>query len=393
MQPPDEVISKLDWQALRGDCVAFAQRLIQTPSMSGEESALAGLTAEELRRLDFDEVAIDGIGNVHGRIFGRDRDLPALVLNTHLDHVDPGDPALWPQPPYAAAIIDDRIVGRGACDIKGPMAVQIYAMAALGRLGLRPRRDVVFSGVVREETGGEGAQYWAEHVDYDVALVVLGEPSQNRIALGHRGIVQIWVTFRGRSAHASAPEKGINPNFTLARFLELLPAATAGLAAHPLLGATTVTPTIIEVDTKSPNVIPAWTRVLLDIRTASESKASLLDFVAELAGDHPYSVTDAWCSEPTPLAADEATIFGFDTPADSPVVLRARAAIGAGMGREPDLISYQFATDGRHFVPHDMPVIGYAPGEETMAHTAGESISITQMAEALRGYVQLLLDF
>ena len=135
------------------------------------------------------------------------------------------------------------------------------------------------------------------------------------------------------------------------------------------------------------------TRVMLDVRTAGESKQSLLAFVERLAGDQPYTVTDAWCSEPTPLAADSEKIYGYDTAADSEVVLRAREAIGAGMGRQPELISYQFATDGRHFVPYGIAIIGYAPGDERQAHTAGESIAISQMEEALRGYVQLLLDF
>jgi putative selenium metabolism hydrolase len=361
--------------------------------MSLQEAAIAELIAEELSRLGFDEVAIDEIGNVIGRIYGRDRQLPALVLNTHLDHVDPGDPSLWPEPPYAGVITGGRIIGRGACDIKGPLAVQVYAMAALRRSGLQPRRDVVFTGVVQEEVGGAGAQYWVENLNYPVALVVLGEPSRNNLALGHRGIVQMWLTFHGRSAHASAPEKGDNPNYALADFLNKLQPATADLAEHPLLGPTTVVPTIIEVETASPNVIPAWTRVLLDVRTAGESKRSLLDFIDRLAGNHPYTVTDAWCSEPTPVARDEETIYGYDTPADSEVVLRARAAIAAGMGWQPTLISYQFATDGRHFVPYGIPIIGYAPGEEDQAHTAGESIAIAQIEEALRGYVQLLLDF
>jgi putative selenium metabolism hydrolase len=361
--------------------------------MSHQESEIANLIAKELHRLAFDEVAIDEIGNVIGRIYGQDRRLPALVLNTHLDHVDPGDPSLWPAPPYSGKIVDGRIIGRGACDIKGPLAVQVYAMAALRRSGQRPRRDVVFTGVVQEEIGGAGARYWVEHLDYPVDLVVLGEPSRNNLALGHRGVVQMWVTFYGRSAHASAPETGVNPNYVLAAFLEKLQPAAAKLTEHPLLGPTTVVPTIIEVDTASPNVIPAWTRVLLDIRTAGESKKSLLAFIDRLAGDQPYTVTDAWCSEPTPLEPDSETIYGYDTPAGSEVVLRTREAIAAGMGQQPDLISYQFATDGRHFVPFGIPIVGFAPGEESQAHTAGESIAIAQMEEALRGYVRLLHDY
>ena len=72
---------------------------------------------------------------------------------------------------------------------------------------------------------------------------------------------------------------------------------------------------------------------------------------------------------------------------------RAAAAIGRGMGRAPELTCYRFATDGRHFAPHGLPVIGYAAGEEHMAHTAGESIPLAQVGENLRGLVGLLREF
>ncbi len=387
-------MQNFDWQRLLADCVDFTQRLIQTPSMSKEEERIAQLIAEEMRELGFAAVHIDGIGNVSGRIRGEDPDLGALVLNTHLDHVDPGDRDLWPVPPFSGEIIDSRILGRGACDIKGPLAVQIYSMAAMLRAGKRPRRDVVFSGVVQEEIGGAGAQYWVENLDYPVSLVVLGEPSNNNIALGHRGIIQIWVTFSGRSVHASSLSAGEdNPNYALASLLEKLQSAQEELSAHPLLGPTSISPTIIEVDTTSPNVTPAWTRVLLDIRTASESSNSLQSFIQRLAGDATYDITDAWCSTPTPLQNSDDPIFGFYTPPESDLVKRVHTAISEGMGRKPELTSYQFATDGRLFVPFDIPVVGYAPGEEALAHTVKESISIPQMGEALRGYVGLLQAF
>lgn len=378
-------------QELTGDCVDFAQRLIQTPSMPGEEEAIAHLIASEMRGIGFDEVWMDEVGNVYGRLHGEDRSLPAMVLNTHLDHVDPGDPKLWPSPPYGGEIVNGRIVGRGASDIKGPLAVQVYGMAGVVRSGQRPRRDVVFTGVVQEEVGGAGAIHWAKNFDYEVALVVLGEPSSNEIALGHRGMLSMWVTFSGRSVHASVPEKGNNPNYALASFLQRLQTEKANLSAHALLGQTTVAPTIIEVDTTSKNVTPAWTRILLDFRTASESPRSLKAFVKQVAEGAPHTVSSAF--EEAPVDDSEETITGFYTPPESDVVKRAREAIGQGMGRKPALTRYDFATDGRHFVPYGMPIIGYSPGEEAQAHIAGESISIEMMAEALRGHMALLSSF
>ena len=98
-------MENFDWEQLLADCVDFTQRLIQTPSMSHEEGPIAELVAAEMRELQFEGVEIDAIGNVSGRIPGRDPELGALVLNTHLDHVDPGDLALWPAPPFSGKIV------------------------------------------------------------------------------------------------------------------------------------------------------------------------------------------------------------------------------------------------------------------------------------------------
>ena len=384
----------MDWKKLLSECVAFAQRLIQTPSMSRKEAAISALVAQEMESLGFDEIWQDGAGNACGRIFGQDRSLGAIVLNTHLDHVDPGDESLWPAPPFSAEIHEGRILGRGACDIKGPMAVQIYSMAALLKAGQRPRRDIVFTGVVEEEIGGAGAVYWIEHLDYPVDLIVLGEPSSNHLSLGHRGILQMWVTFAGRSVHASVPSEGHNPNYDMAVFLNRLHEMAPELSSHPVLGATTVAPTLIEVDTESLNVTPAWTRVLLDFRTATESTNSIKEFVLAVAGDLDCKLSDAWAdARDQPLHDSDETIYGYYTPPESPAVERVLSLATRGMGWEPKLTSYRFATDGRHFVASDIPIIGYSAGEEHLAHTVLESISIDMMADSLRGHLYLLRDY
>lgn len=383
-------MSHFDFETLLEECVVFAQKLIQTPSPTHQEAQIAHLIAAELRQLGFDEVWLDELNNVYGRIFGQDRTLPALVLNSHTDHVDPGDLSLWSYSPFAAEIVDGHIIGRGACDIKGPLAVQIYSMVGLLRQGERPRRDAVFCGVVEEEIGGTGAKHWVKNLDYPVDLVILGEPSSNRLSLGHRGIEGYWVQFNGRSVHASAPARGENPNYYLATFLQRLAERQHELKVHPYLGATTVSPTVMLVDTTSTNVIPAWARVFVDFRTAAESPASLIAFLHDLAHDLPHVIlpghtwSDMTSAEP---------LVGFATDPASETVQRVQAALGRGTGRPVPTFSYGFATDGRFFPAYGIQVLGYAPGAEELAHTADESIPIAQMGEALRGYMQLLREY
>jgi len=355
---------------------------------------MSQLVAAEMRRLQLDEVWTDDVGNVSGRLFGQNRELGAIVLNSHLDHVDPGELNLWTTPPYEPTVRDDRLYGRGSCDMKGPLAVQVYSIAALKWLGRSPKRDVVFSGVVEEEIGGRGAQFWAQGLNYDVDLIVLGEPSSNQLSLGHRGIAQYWVKFSGKSVHASVPASGTNPNQALAKFLTRLDQMSRDLPGHAVLGRTTVAPTIIEVDTQSMNVTPAWVRVLLDFRTAAMSSLEIVDFVRAVAGDSPVVISDALSDDPeAPIRSDDQPIYGFYTDPKDADVERVRDLVGKGMGWRPALESYQFATDGRHFKSLGAPIIGYSPAEEHLAHTVDESISLEMIADSLRGHVELLGNF
>ncbi|HUM70606.1 MAG TPA: hypothetical protein PLK31_17370, partial [Chloroflexota bacterium] len=156
---------------------------------------------------------------------------------------------------------------------------------------------------------------------------------------------------------------------------------------------TTVAPTIIEVDTKSTNVTPAWARVLLDFRTAVESTNSLQTFVHQLAGEWPHDISDAWCAPNTPFADSDQPIFGFYTAPDDTKAVRVQQILGTAVGHDVPFTRYQFATDGRHFVPYNLTMIGYAASEENQAHVVDESISLAKMAESLRGHVALLRKF
>ena len=160
------------WEAAeeyRQPLVSFAQRLIQTPSLSGEEREVANIVAREMEALDYDEVRIDEAGNVIGHIRasrqpGEDTSRHSIMFNTHMDHVDVGDPSRWPFPPYSGTVHEHYIWGRGTSDLKGPLACQVYGGALLKKLELPLSNDVYVVGVVQEEVGGLGSSWLAEHL-------------------------------------------------------------------------------------------------------------------------------------------------------------------------------------------------------------------------------------
>ena len=109
-----------------------------------------------MRRLGYDEEERDRAGNVIGWMRGTGGG-SSVMLNSHLDHVDVGDHARWPYPPFGAEIHDGAIWGRGASDVKGPFALQVLAPAILRQAGITLAGDVAVTGVVMEEIGGVGA--------------------------------------------------------------------------------------------------------------------------------------------------------------------------------------------------------------------------------------------
>jgi putative selenium metabolism hydrolase len=313
------------------------------------------------------------------------------MFNTHLDHVDVGDHSRWPYPPYAATVVDGEIWGRGASDLKGPMACQVYAGALLKRLGLPLANDVYVVGVVQEEVGGLGSSVLMDHLKTDYA--VIGEPSANVLALGHRGRVEVLVTISGKSVHASVPDIGVNPLYSVARFLQALEEMRFELdPEHPFLGPTTVAPTFIATDQTSRNVVPAECQVVLDFRnTPKDTPEVIMERVQQAldgslgAGAQGPAIINAvvltsytGISRPFSNAAPP-----FGTAPDRPLARQAQSALSDALKRDMPTKIWPFCTDAGHLVKVGIEVIGFGPGYEEVIHTVEERISIDMMVEAV----------
>jgi putative selenium metabolism hydrolase len=378
-----------------GPVVDFASRLIQTPSMSGEEGGVSEVIRREMVALGFDDVAVDAVGNVIGLVRGSGGG-PSVMFNTHMDHVSPGNPASWSVEPFSGLVRDGYVWGRGATDIKGPLACQVHALGMLRAAGLRPRGDVYVVCVVMEEVGGLGTRHLASHLRTDCAVV--GEPSSNSLTRGHRGRIELIAEVHGRSCHASMPSRGVNPHYALASFIDSL--RRLPMADDPTFGASTMAPTLYLTDQTSANVIPALCRVHLDWRNVpGESPEDVLDMLTPLLNDalvegstgHVTVADDAMTTYTGYQASYPALFPAFELPADHPTLSRARQALQTALERPVPVGVWRFATDGGHLMAAGIPTIGFAPGEEAMCHVADERISIAQMVEALAGNAALAL--
>jgi succinyl-diaminopimelate desuccinylase len=369
--------------------VGFAQRLIQTPSLPGAEGDAARLVQSEMQSLGYDETWIDEVGNVVGVVRGTGGGR-SLMFNTHLDHVDVGDVGGWPFPPYDGKIVDGVLWGRGAVDIKGPTAAQVYGVALLKQAGVALPGDVYVAGAVQEEVGGLGSLELARTTRTDRA--VIGEASNNELRRGHRGRIELVVRITGRACHASAPERGINPHYSLASFLSAL--RDVDTLEDPFLGAETFAPTLLFTDQTSANVVPGEVRLHIDWRTVPQRGPE--DIRSELArrleralldgADGEVSIKELRMRAYTGVERELPAAFpSLAIEEEDPMLGAARSALEEVFGHSVPVGRWTFATDGGHLFAAGIPCIGYGPGDERLAHTNQEHVALADLSAAAVG--------
>lgn len=305
--------------------------------------------------------------------------IDTLLIASHLDtvpvdhmEIDPFDPR----------IEDGRLYGRGSCDTKAGMATAIEALERVTRSGTL-RRNVILVGESDEELGSIGArdtlrQLAGREVDWAIAT----EPTELRVVTHHKGIAIARLEATGRAGHSSAPEKGSNAIYALARAVGALEALGGELALRrdPVLGAPTLSVGLIGGGA-APNIIPDEAWLLCDRRLVpGDSEASVrAEIEAALARHSAGGVRISRCSvEKGPLA----------TPEDHVSVTRLRAALAAS-GVADELGSVAFGTDAGVFEDAGLRGVVFGPGSIERAHTAREYVELDQVEAATEVWVKL----
>ncbi len=379
--------------------IAFARDLIRIPGAPGGEGDVAERVLGELETLGFADARIDATGNVIGRAPGSGG-APAVMLSCHLDVVDPGDPAEWQHGPYSGDLADGFLHGRGAMDIKGPLALQTYAAASFLERPLAG--DVIVAHTVLEERGGLGMERLLEDGDVRPGIAIIGESTSLDVCIGHRGRAELVVEVHGLAGHASAPDRARNALDLLPQVLPALVAFAERLPSDDVLGKSSMVATGIETLPTSPNVIPDLARIVIDWRVLpSMTPDSILDDLRRWLSTH-VTVPEGWGLEVrfsrevqrtyTGVESDRRLFTpGFLLPPEHPAVRAAAAAVTEGIGRPAAVRPWTFATDGGHVCGvHGIPSIGFAPGEERHAHTNTERLSLAEAETAYRVYPSLI---
>jgi acetylornithine deacetylase/succinyl-diaminopimelate desuccinylase family protein len=265
-------------EALTPELIELTQKLVQTPSENppGDERGVSGVVSECLEALGFNVELVESeprrvntLGKLEGSGGGRN-----FLFNGHYDTVPVGDLDFWSVDPFGGLVKEGRIYGRGSGDMKGAIASAIIAAKALGETGIRLKGDFMIHGVADEETFGRyGTRYLAEKGyvspgDVDMAVVGEGSIKDGRIhaRTAVRGRVLVNLKARGKSAHSSRPQNGVNAVLKMSRVLLAIDAHAFDFPPHHLLPAPTIAPgTVIKGGTKG-NVIPELCEAISDVR-------------------------------------------------------------------------------------------------------------------------------
>ena len=170
---------------LENDTANFLMDMIRVPSFSCKEKDVIQVIKKEMEKVGFDEIRIDGLGNVIGRIGNGKK---VIAFDAHIDTVYPGDITLWNSDPFIPKIEDGKVWGRGSVDQEGGMASMVYAGKIIKELGLNNNYTILFTGTVMEEDcDGLCWQYLINEEKIKPELVVITEPTNMNIYRGHRG--------------------------------------------------------------------------------------------------------------------------------------------------------------------------------------------------------------
>ena len=367
------------------DCVDLCREIIRIPSLSGKEGELADYLKGKMMDLGYDEVWVDDPGNVIGKISGNPA-LPTVGFTAHLDHVSPGSEEEWEYPPYSGTKEGGYIHGRGASDTKGAIATQAYLPRTIEGKDII-HGDIYVFFVVLEEKGGYGSR---EFNKSDLDLVILGEPTSNQLRIGHRGRVELLVKMEGESAHASVPDKAINPHYDMARFLEKF--ENLDMTAYEE-SKSTAAPTIYEIDQSSSNVIPSKATLTIDWRNVpGETPEDITQSIRNiLPGNGSVGVNrEKLRSYRGHEFVQKRERKPYALSRENPFVSAIEKGLQSYLEKDINVSWWDFATDAGCFSVQDIPVIGFSPCEEQYAHTSEDKVSVELMEEALRCYPVIL---
>lgn len=367
-------------------------KLVKIKSLSMDEKDVQHELRRQMEEAGFDEVKFDGLGNVIGRIGNGSR---TLAIDAHMDTVDVGNINNWNKDPFSGEIDEEFVYGRGTVDQEGGAAAFVTAGRILKELDFDKDLTILFVGsVMEEDCDGLCWNYIIEEEKIKPDFVISTEPTNLNIYRGHRGRMEIRVSFSGISAHGSAPERGENAIYKASKCALEVEKLHEQLAYDEFLGKGSVT--ISEFVSGSPSLcaVSDYAHLHLDRRlTWGETKESAVAEVEKIANPLGGKVEVlnyeevAWTGLKYGMEKYYPT---WKLEEDHPFVQAGRQSYLKLWNKEPLIDKWTFSTNGVTIRGvHGIPVIGFGPGNEVLAHAPNEKVPIEHLVKASAFYAMI----
>ncbi len=364
-------------------------KLVKIKSLSAEEKDVQLELVRQMEEAGFDEVKIDGLGNVIGRI-GNGKKI--LAIDGHMDTVDMGNMSNWDFDPLGGEIADGFVHGRGTVDQEGGPASFVTAGRILKELGFDKDLTIYFVGsVMEEDCDGLCWKYIVEEDKIKPDFAISTEPTNLNIYRGHRGRMEMHVSFYGVSSHGSAPERGKNAIYMASKVALEIEKLNEQLTFDEFLGRGSVT--ISEFVSKSPSLcaVSDFARLHLDRRlTWGETKESAVKEIEKLIEGMNAKVEVLNYEE----TAYTGLVYGMEKyyptwkiPENHDVVIAGVSSYEKLYGKKPVVDKWTFSTNGVVINGiYGIPTIGFGPGNEVLAHAPNEKVAINDLVVASAFY-------
>ena len=364
-------------------------RLIKHKSLSCDEREAADALMEMMFDAGFDEVFKDGLGNVIGRIGNGSK---IIAIDGHIDTVDAGNKENWSFDPFGGEIKNGYVHGRGTADQSGGPASFITAGKILKQIGLENDVTIYFVGsVMEEDCDGLCWKYIIEEDKIKPDCVVITEPTNLNIYRGHRGRIEIEVSFYGVSAHGSAPERGVNAIYSASKAALEIEKLNNSLVKETFLGKGSVT--ISEIISASPSLcaVADYCKIHLDRRlTKGEDKESSLKQIEKIVEGMSAKVQVVNYNAKAYTGLQYGMEKYFPTwmiEENHPIIQTGVETCMQLFGKKPAIDKWTFSTNGTVINGiYGIPVIGFGPGDEILAHAPNEKVSIEHLVKASAFY-------
>ncbi|MFT8776245.1 MAG: M20 family metallopeptidase [Gluconacetobacter liquefaciens] len=369
--------------------VSDLAEMIAMPSENppGHETEVARFVARELEPLGF-EIAIAEYAPDRPNISAtlRNGPGPVFAFNTHMDTVPVGSG--WTHEALRMTREGERLYGRGACDCKGSLASMLEAARILATSRAAWSGTLIAVFVADEEVSSQGARFYTRDCPA-IDFAIIGEPTSNAVFTAHKGSLRPIVLVEGETAHSGTPELGRNAIYDAGRLMARIEAHHGGVIrhiTHPLVGNASLCVTRIGGG-KADNVVPDACELLLDRRLVpgEDEEAAKADILAllERARQEEGIVAKVIGYKPTTGGATQ-------TAPDAPLSVAALAAASAADIARPGPFGFQGACDLVHFREAGASGVVIGPGDLANAHKPDEFVTIGELADATRIYVDIV---